>query len=627
MPMAVIDPVNSLPEEAITSPSSRIVRIPFYWTSRGESLFGWWHTNRDRHQIEQAVVIAAPLGYEQVHAHRSLRHLADALAHSGIPTLRFDWHGTGDSTGLDEDPDRWTVWSDNLRDAVELVKRQFGVRRVSVVGLRLGATLAAASLTSNQIEHLVLWAPVVNGKTYVREMTAIDRTSEIAPQNRPGEACDLEPSGFVLSDETAKAVAQINLLHAQPMRCPTLIVSREDLAAADGKLYEAYLAAGIVTDHTTFAGYPEMMISPHKGEVPHRAIESIVRWLSGRMTALSPGSAAKPDFTAAEVMIARYQPEGRKPLEKFTYLRERLVQISSEPDLFGILSEPTMPFPSDRPTIVLLNAGSAYRVGPGRLNVHLARRLASEGFRCVRIDANGLGDSVAAEGIPENESYAATILRDVDLTLQFLRAQQLGRRFVLTGLCSGAYYAFQSAVALIDPTLVESILINPLTYFWKDGMVITESTDRQVAVQQYYFESALDPGKWLRFLSGRSQIGLGGAVKIVAHKLGLWRHKSHDNSSDDLERPLHSHPVRDDLPADLDQLVQHDRYVSMFFAETDPGYSILMHKAARRAKRLMQSGRLHAGFVSNADHNFSRRSARRDLLVAIVSRLSRRYPA
>jgi len=128
-------------------------------------------------------------------------------------------------------------------------------------------------------------------------------------------------------------------------------------------------------------------------------------------------------------------------------------------------------------------------------------------------------------------------------------------------------------------------------------------------------------------LSGQSQIGLRGAAKIVAHKFGFLRRKSCDNSREDLERPLHSHPVRDDLSADLDQIVQHDRHVSMLFAETDPGYGILTHKAARRAKRLMQSGRLHVGFVSNADHNFSRRSARRDLLAAIVSRLLQRYPA
>lgn len=622
MSLAVIDPVNSLSEEAFTPPSSGIVRTPFYWVSQGESLFGWWHANREQHQLEHAVVIAAPLGYEQIHAHRSLRHLADALAHSGIPALRFDWHGTGDSAGLDEDPDRWTVWSANLRDAVELVKRQFGVRHVSVVGLRLGATVAATSLASPDIENLVLWAPVVSGKTYVREMTAIDRTSEIASS----ESGDLEPSGFVLSDETAKAVAQVHLLHSPPLHCPTLIVSREDLAAADGKLYEAYLAAGNVTDHVTFAGYSEMMTSPHKGEVPHRAIESIVCWLSERLIPSSQPVVEPPCISAAREMTISYQAEGRISSEAGPPIRERALRISTAPDLFGILCEPAESISAERPTVVLLNAGSAYRVGPGRLNVHLARRLAREGFRCVRIDANGLGDSVAAEGVPENNSYAATILRDVDLTLQSLRAQQLGRRFVLMGLCSGAYHAFQSAVALTDPTLVESILINPLTYFWKDGMAITESTDRQVAVQQYYFESALDPGKWLRFLSGQSQIGPRGAAKIVAHKLGLWRHKSRDNSSGDLERPLHSHPVRDDLPADLDQLVQHSRHVSMFFAETDPGYSILMYKAARRAKRLMKSGRLHAGFVSHADHNFSRRSARHDLLTAVVKRLFQRYP-
>ena len=38
------------------------------------------------------------------------------------------------------------------------------------------------------------------------------------------------------------------------------------------------------------------------------------------------------------------------------------------------------------------------------------------------------------------------------------------------GMCSGAYMAFHSAAQLGNPIVVESVLINPLTFYWKEGM-------------------------------------------------------------------------------------------------------------------------------------------------------------
>jgi len=36
--------------------------------------------------------------------HRTYRHLADRLTARGLPTLRFDYDGTGDSAGESDDP-------------------------------------------------------------------------------------------------------------------------------------------------------------------------------------------------------------------------------------------------------------------------------------------------------------------------------------------------------------------------------------------------------------------------------------------------------------------------------------------------------------------------------------------
>jgi alpha-beta hydrolase superfamily lysophospholipase len=599
-----------------------VVRTPFWWTSLGQPLFAWLHTQGDQLHFDHGVLIAAPIGHEQLHAHRSLRRLADALARRGIPTLRFDWHGTGDSAGVDEDPDRLSVWTANLRDAAGVLRNRLGLRRVSVVGLRFGATLAATAFSAGEIENLVLWFPVINGRTYVRELTAIDRTSEIPPPTS-AEMSDIEPAGFTVTEETCRDMAQRNLLQASPLPCRTLIVIREE-TPGEQRLGEAYCAAGVPVDRTSCPGFADMMAPPHKGSLPEAAIDRITGWLDEAIAA--PHERCRPFspmHSGTTEMATTHRPEARKAPDARRRLKERAVRISDAPDLFGIVTEPAEASADDRPTIVLLNAGAAYRIAPGRLHVHLARRLAAEGFRCLRFDANGLGDSIAAEGTEENQTYSATVFRDVDLTLRSLRERGLGTRFVLTGLCSGAYNAFQSAVSLSEPALVESVLINPLTYFWRDGMMISESSDRQLLVQNYYFESALSPRKWLKLLSGKTKIGWRGAAGIVARRLGFVRRRS--SSSPIQDRPPYSHPVRDDLAADLDEAMARGRDLAMFFAEGDPGYAILMGKAGRKAKQLQRQGRLHIEFLPNADHNFSRRTARQALIEALVGYLRRRY--
>jgi pimeloyl-ACP methyl ester carboxylesterase len=275
-----------------------------------------------------------------------------------------------------------------------------------------------------------------------------------------------------------------------------------------------------------------------------------------------------------------------------------------------------------------VNSGSAYRIGTGRLNVVLARELAALGFRCLRLDLGSLGDSVAADCDDENNPYSAAAFGDIESTLRQLKRRLGVERCVLMGLCSGAYTAFQAAAQLSDPTLVESILINPLTFFWKDGMSLDMPSVLQALNQHRCLARALQPEKLARFLTGRTQVGFREAAGIIAQRFMRRMPMPHPATNDLLAlspAAAPGHPTKDDLPADLARVAAKGRTLAMFFAKTDPGYSILTYRARRQANRLRRAGRLHVAFIKDADHTFSRRAARQELVQAIAAYLCGRY--
>lgn len=597
-----------------------IHRDAFYLRCGEQPLFAWLHSLDGRRNRDHGVVIVPPIGFEQLHAHRSLRHLADELARVNIPALRFDWHGTGDSSGDDTDPERLATWLANARAAVSWMKDELGCAKVSVVGLRFGATLAALALDQVEIENLVLWAPVTNGRGSVREMHVIDMMSEghIAGSEAAGT---IEAAGFRLTAETAAALSKTSLMQSKPL-CRRVLIANRDDSPADQRVIDHFAKLGLAVEQFAVPGVSQMLVEPHKGEVPESAIRKIGDWMNQHSDFGEDCTRSEQALEEVESLISR----NLMPLSALCSpnVRETAICLSDSPNLFGILSEPTTPPVANRPTIILLNAGAAYRIGPGRMNVEMARQFASQGFRCLRLDLNGLGDSIATDASQENDSYAATAFRDIGLTMEALRKRFGPQQFVLMGLCSGAYASFQAAAQFDDADLVEAIMINPLTYFWQNGMSLETAPTKELIREHYYLSSALQPAKWLKLLSGRSHIGVRGALRMVAQRLGLIKSQRTCKVADATENTGPSHPATQDLPGDLKRVVASGRQLSMFFSTTDPGYSILLGQARRQAKRMVRRQQLSVTFIDNADHTFSRHSARRRLVDSLCEHLQRR---
>ena len=140
--------------------------------------------------------------------------------------------------------------------------------------------------------------------------------------------------------------------------------------------------------------------------------------------------------------------------------------LGAEANLIGVLSEPDRALPSPapprstpRPVVILLNAGVLHRVGPHRLHVNLARRLAARGITSLRLDLSGIGDSPS---VPGARSFRESAVADTKAAMDQLAVELGAERFVLFGLCSGADNAL--ATAEVDPRVVGVVVIDPPAY-------------------------------------------------------------------------------------------------------------------------------------------------------------------
>ncbi|MCE9607255.1 MAG: alpha/beta fold hydrolase [Planctomycetia bacterium] len=630
MSTLLLDQTGQLAADSGTR-NATTVRTAFYLTSRNEPLCAWLHTARDRAHVDHGVVICAPLGFEQLHANRSLRHLADAIAGQGIPTLRFDWHGTGDSAGSDADASRRPTWHANVRDAVAWMRTTLGCRRVSIVGLRMGAMLAVEALGHDECDNLVLWAPATCGKSYMRQMQTIEQLAESRPRPDDAPAGDVEAAGFLISEETAGQFVKCNLLQKELSCLHALLVG-----PFDKRLVERFAQFEIPVEQISLPGFAEMMAEPHYSQVPQQTVAEIARWLGTRIRAESPAELALEAVLngaglGPQQTIIAQQTTGTGETPTWGNVRERLLRFGGDVDLFGVVCEPTETAgPTNAlPTIVLLNSGAANHVGPGRLYVQMARAFAAQGFRSIRIDALGLGDSVSKNFGDENNPYPATVFRDVELTLAELRARFGAERFVLMGLCSGAYAAFQSAVQLRDPQLLESVLINPLTFYWQDGMPFDASAAEKAMDEHRRMAGATNPKKLWKFLLGKTEIGYLEAVRLlgrrIAHRFRKPERGTARSAACAPGIPL-AHPTKNDLPADLARVAENGRKLALFLAENDPGYAVMAYQAPRETKQWLKTGDLRLTTIDGGDHTFSRRVPREKLIRAVTAYLQKQYP-
>ena len=583
-----------------------------YFPSGDHELFGWLHWPAVMSPAKVGLVICKPFGYEGLCVHRSVRTFAQNAAKHGVPSLRFDYQGCGDSADIDPDEDQITAWVEDILAAVTELRRRTGVEKVCLLGIRLGALLATlAAARSTRIEGLLLVAPVIRGKRYLRELRTARLASQLDsdPHGTIHRDTDLEAttpgsfefSGYMMSAATIDTLSKIDLtkLPAPPVS-HALVLDRNDLPIARS-WYEALLAAGVTTQYLELTGFVQMaLVAPQLAVVPDAMAGAIGSWLK-RLTknleqqtgpAISPASPSIPDNATPELKLpANGSCDDSR--------REHPISFGSEAALFGILTQPS-PTEVRRRGVILINAGADQHMGASRMYVSLARRWSGSGYFVLRMDLAGLGDSDTRADRPDDEVFPPAALDDIRDAIAHLRERYDIREVTLMGLCSGAYHALRAAAAGL--AIERVLMVNPQNYFWSEDMTLDDlqlaEVVRNPGVYRDRMQSAI---AWRRLLSGR--VNVWRIFKIYVYRQAL----SSEALLRNVARALRIR-LRNDLGVELEDIVGRGVQVTFIFAEREPGIDLLKILGGSSVRKLGDFCRVL--IIKGADHTFSRIGSR-----------------
>jgi pimeloyl-ACP methyl ester carboxylesterase len=543
---------------------------------------GWLHPASGG----RGVVLCSAFGYEELCSRRTMHDLAGALAQAGLPVLRFDYHGTADSAGSGEDPDRVATWIANVGAAVDLLRHETGVTEVALAGLRLGALIAAgAAARRTDIAALALLAPPTSGRAYIRELKALAHLL-VAPDADAASYDGLEVAGFRVARKTLASLAELDWPQLRIAAAPRLLLMHPDNAPAKPLAGRLHGFASTI-EEAPFDAYARMMCDPTASVVPNAAIARLTKWLAAE----APVGEANPVAHRTSVLVGE------------SYL-EAPAMFGETRRLTGIFCR-SLAGHQPRKAIVFVNAGAIYHIGWARMHVDMARDMARAGIASLRFDLGGIGDSEAPpEGVPP--LYSA-LSADIAAAIDWLEARGI-RDITVFGSCSGAYQAFHAAIS--DRRIKRIALVNQLCFVWGPAYAVQLEAWRRTKATEVAARndarndtvSALSP----RGLLART---IPPAKPLIKR---LLRH-----ATDLLVLGQLRWTGKNLVERWFEELSRRGTRVLLVYSDNDPGLAELERYMGPDGSRATAMAGVTKRLIENADHTFTPSEARRRLREAL----------
>lgn len=440
--------------------------------------WGWLHLPEDRARIRGSVLLCAPLGREARNAHRSLWLFAQQLAAAGFAVLRYDHCHTGESLPLPDERDHWTAWLKGVEQAAAALTRWVDASALVLGGLRIGASLATLAAERLKPDALILFAPVLKGRTWVREM-------QIETGLRSGRGAaeidrGLDADGLWLGRESLQSLMTFDLTRVQHAPKQVFLGSRN---SSDGQLLSRLKVLGAEVCSTPFDGYEDLFKDAYRNAHPHSVFAAAQDWLQDLCGGWPRGRACRPSEPATLAM-----PHGT----------ERAVAFGQ--GLRGVLTVPSLRNPK-RKAVIFINTGGDPRAGIGSFTVEACRELCRRGIGSLRFDLAGFGDSDFAAAW-RSHVYETPRAGEFDAAIELLAAEDF-THLTIAGLCSGGYHAID--VAGRDARIAGAYSINAAVLAWRRGDPLDPPENSEGWNQPWLRDIGrrlLSPAKWRRVLQG-----------------------------------------------------------------------------------------------------------------------------
>lgn len=551
--------------------------------------FGWLHPADGN----RGVVLCNPFGHEALWLHRATRELAERLAARGVPVLRFDYRGTGDSVD-GETLLRPSDWASEIVEAIAYLKSVTAIEQVSLAGFRLGATVAALAARRCEVKSIAMLAPVRSLRLFLREMNALHRIwleSACVGQDDATPPGARDFMGHRVSAEALDAIGNLDLCDEPDIPAHHILIAHSGQPDGSRALSAHYELNGAFVESVDIENYARVLQTSWLSELPEVVLDRVADWLSADV---APGAHAPAATIDANPVLA-----SASAVEYPLQLGARgIFSILCEPATRNLTKEPP-------PVLLIANTAATQHVGDGRFGVELSRALANRGFASLRVDARGLGDGHYAAGDHPGQTVLDAIGADLSWAADWL-TQRGYRNIVVFGICSGGYTALH--VTRLNRVVRGLVMVNPSAFVLPDGCTMQGAAERRLGSPRTYLRSLLRVEKWLEVMRGNARVGP--AIRTI------WRHAAaHAQdlaaawSGEKLCPPTDRSKVR----ALFQRLDANGVHVRLLFSAQDHSIGQFHMHFGMNGRFMDKLARAQAVIVSNMDHEVLSRIARQNV--------------
>ena len=183
-------------------------------------------------EVRGAVISCPSVHAELIKSYRKDVLLGRTLAAAGVAVMRFHYRGAGNSDGSNEDLtlDTMIAGVDEVRG---ILARRIGLERFTYVGTRLGSYPAAAAAEADPGAPLVLWSPVVDTGSFMREVFRAHYIAALKGEEKPEptarmiervmEEGEIELLGYRISRDFYVSLESRRLDTYRPKNSPVLL--------------------------------------------------------------------------------------------------------------------------------------------------------------------------------------------------------------------------------------------------------------------------------------------------------------------------------------------------------------------------------------------------------------------